>query len=80
MGLTTGMRNSFVLAGRSGSRDNIGLHDFKHLQIGIVERMIGCAWEVSGMRVVLLLPCFKGGVAGSEALLEQVQLNLSRRN
>jgi hypothetical protein len=33
-----------------------------------------------GPRVVLLSPCFRGGVGWSEVLLEQVQLNFNFRN
>ena len=34
----------------------------------------------SGLRVVSLSPCFRGGGGGIEVLLEQVQLNFSFRN
>jgi hypothetical protein len=34
----------------------------------------------SGLRVVSLLPCIRGGVWGVKYLLEQVQLNFSFRN
>jgi hypothetical protein len=39
----------------------------------------GCAWDVSGPRVVLLSPCFRWGW-GSYVLFEQVHLNFSNRN
>jgi hypothetical protein len=39
-----------------------------------------CVLRKSGLRVVSLTPCFRGGGMGSEELLEQVQLNFSFRN
>jgi hypothetical protein len=43
------------------TRSDIGLHDFKHLRKGIVELMM-CVLGRSGLRVVSLSPCFRGGV------------------
>ena len=60
-------------------RSDIGLDDLKHLRKGIVERMM-CVLGRSGLRVVSLSPCFRGGGMGSEVLLEQVQLNFSFQN
>jgi hypothetical protein len=44
-------------------RSDVGLHDLKHSRKGIVERMMRVMGR-SGMRVVSLLPCFRGGVWG----------------
>ena len=37
----------------------------------------GCAWEVSGLRVVLLLPCFRGGVGGVKYCWNRCRSNFS---
>jgi hypothetical protein len=39
-----------------------------------------CVLRRTGLRVVSLSPCFRGGLLGSEEMLEQVQLNFSFRN
>jgi hypothetical protein len=57
-------------------RSDIGLYDLKHLWKGIVERIMRVLGR-SGLRVVSLSPCFRGGVKGNEVLLGQVQLNFS---
>jgi hypothetical protein len=44
-------------------RSDIGLHNFKHLGKGIVERMVHMLGR-SRLRVVSLSPCFRGGVGG----------------
>jgi hypothetical protein len=44
-------------------RSDIGLDDLKHLRKGIVERMVRVL-GMSGLRVVSLWPCFRGGVWG----------------
>jgi len=44
-------------------RSDIGLHDLKHLWKGIVERMMRLLGRF-GLRVLSLLPCFRGGVGG----------------
>jgi len=36
--------------------------DLKHLRKGIVDRMMGVLGRYLDMRVVLLSPCFRGGV------------------
>ena len=79
MGLNPNMGIS-VFAGRRGSRD---------LTLGCMIWIFtkrDC-WEydgrpggVSGLRVVLLFPCCRGGVGRSEVLLQQVQLSFSYRN
>jgi len=45
----------------AGTRSDTGLHDLKHLRKGIIERMMRVLGK-SGLRVVSLLPCFRGGV------------------
>jgi hypothetical protein len=45
------------------TRSDIGLHDLKPLWKGIVERMLRVLRR-SGLRVVSLSPCFRGGVWG----------------
>jgi hypothetical protein len=44
-------------------RSDVGLDDLKHLRQGIVERMMRVL-EKSGLRVISLSPCFRGGVWG----------------
>ena len=44
-------------------RSDIGLHDLKHLRKRNVERMMRVLGR-SGLRVVSLSPCFRGGVWG----------------
>jgi len=64
MGLKLGMWISLLLADRSGSRDlTLGCTILKHLRKGIVERMMRVLGR-SGLRVVSLSPCFRGGVWG----------------
>ena len=45
------------------TRSDIGPHDLKHLGKGIVEHMMHVLGR-SGLRVVSLSPCFRGGVWG----------------
>jgi hypothetical protein len=45
------------------TRSDTGLHDMKHLRKGTVERMMRVLGR-SGLRVVSLSPCFRGGVWG----------------
>jgi hypothetical protein len=64
MGLKLGMMNLVVACGPwRVTRSDIGLQDLKHLRKGIVERMM-CVLGRSGLRVVSLSPCFRGGVWG----------------
>jgi len=44
-------------------RSDTGLHDFKHLGKGIVEHMMRVLGR-SGLRVVSLSSCFRGGLEG----------------
>jgi len=64
MGLKLGMVNLVIACGPLRvTRSDIGLDDLKHLRKGTVERMM-CVLGRSGLRVVSLLPCFRGGVWG----------------
>jgi len=64
MGLKLGMVNLIVACGPwRVTRSDTGLHDLKHLRKGIVERMMRVLGK-SGLRVVSLLPCFRGGIWG----------------
>ena len=45
------------------TRSDIGLDDLKYLRKGILERMMRVLGR-SGLRVVSLSPCFRGGVWG----------------
>jgi hypothetical protein len=69
--------NVVVACGPLGvMRSDIGLHNLKCLRKGIVRRMMRVLGR-SGLMVVSLSPCCRGGFVGSETLLEQVQLNFS---
>jgi hypothetical protein len=64
MGLKLSMVNFVVACGPLRvTRSDIGLDDLKHLRKGIFERMIRVLWR-SGLRVVSLSPCFRGGLWG----------------
>jgi len=63
MGLKLGMVNLVVCWPLRVTRSDTGLHDLKHLQKGIIEFMM-CVLGRSGLRVVSLSPCFRGGIWG----------------
>jgi hypothetical protein len=64
MELKLGMVNLVVFCGKLRvTRPDIGLDDLKHLRKEIVERMM-CVLGRSGLRVVSISPCFRGGVRG----------------
>jgi hypothetical protein len=64
MGLKLVMVNLVVACGPLRvTRSDIGLDELKHLRKGIVKRMMRVLGR-SGLRVVSLSPCFRGGVWG----------------
>jgi hypothetical protein len=64
MELKLGMVNLVVACGpQRVKRSDIGPHGLKHLWKGFVERMMRVLGK-SGLRVVSLSPCFRGGVWG----------------
>jgi hypothetical protein len=64
MGLKLGMVNLVVACGPLRvRRSDIGLDDMKYLRKGIVESTM-CVLGRSGLRVVSLSPCFRGGLWG----------------
>ena len=64
MGLKLGMVNLVIACGpQRVTRSDIVLDDLKYLRKEIVERMMRVLGR-SGLRVVSLSPCFRGGVWG----------------
>ena len=70
-----------MIAGPSRSRDlTFEPHDLKKFMERNCAAYDGCAWKVSGPSVVLLLPCFRGGVGGLKCCWNRCSSHFSFSN